>query len=411
LEDKKFMRKKGLREGTLSLAVLSDLHAFDKTIYSSEKDYPSFLDMSISEGSDSIQPIKALKLLIKNENLKTDVLVCTGDMGDKAHPAAIQYAWNKILEIKKCLNCKLVVAVPGNHDHDSRSKYCGYDPRGHLQNLSHQFPILKESYRLKFWASNYAIVKESFYRIVLLNSSAFHGIREEFKHGRISPITLDNLKKDLKRSSEIPLINILACHHHPLKYEEANFEDYDVMTGGQALIDILGSGEFGDWIIIHGHRHYPKLSYASGTGASPIIFSAGSLCAFLEPPIFTRVKNQFYIINFNVNDIKRFGFVGSFRAWDWNYAIGYSPAQSNSGLPFEGGFGYRAQINKVASKIAEKIGGSPKIGWDTLTKSLPYLKYVIPADLNVINNLLEKKHKAKIVRSEDGKIIEIGKKA
>ncbi len=75
---------------SLTLAVLSDLHAFDKTHYSGVT-LPSFLDMSLGEDRNSIHPISALKRLITTETLRADIMICAGDLGDRANPAYIQY--------------------------------------------------------------------------------------------------------------------------------------------------------------------------------------------------------------------------------------------------------------------------------------------------------------------------------
>ncbi len=393
---------------SLTLAVLSDLHAFDKTHYSEVKP-PSFLDMSVGEDRHSIHPISALKKLITSENLRADIIICAGDLGDKANPTYIQYTWTKLHELKKLLHSRLIAATPGNHDHDSRSKYCKFDPRGALQNLSPKFPLEKENDFNCFWAKNYTIVSDKIFRIVILNSSAFQGIGDEIHHGRISPWTLEGLEKDIDVNREFP-INILVCHHHPQKHEGLNLTDYEVMDGGQSLLRLLGTGRFGQWIIIHGHKHYPMLSYAQGSTGGPVVFSAGSLCAYLDPEIQSRAQNQFYLIKFSLKDMNNYGFVGRFKAWDWYNGYGWKPAADKSGLPSAGGFGYRKQLELIAKDIAKLLNGQAKKEWYEIAKAIPQLAYLIPSDLENLENQLSKRHALSMERSSEGLILQIGKK-
>jgi predicted phosphodiesterase len=392
---------------TLSLAVLSDLHAFDSKNYGGKENHPSFLNMSEREDSAARHPIASLKNLIKKENLRADIVICAGDMGDKAHPAAIQYAWSKLHELKEAIGAYIIGATPGNHDHDSRSIYCEYDPRGALQSLSPKFPFQSNKYFNEFWAKNFVIIRNDKYRFVLFNSSAFHGISKESNHGRISNYTLETLTKELSIPPQ-PQINIFVCHHHPFKNENIGISDYDNMEGGSLLLKHLGSANYGNWIVIHGHKHIPNLSYAQGGTGGPIIFSAGSLCGFLNPEISTSAKNQFYMIKFDIEKIREYGFVGRFQAWDWVYGTGWQPATIHSGLPAFGGFGLRTQIDLLSDEIAKIMGRSRKKDWDDLLKSIPKVNYLSPGDLNILEINLKNRHSLNLIKSAEGLIIQIG---
>src|SRR5438309_6514993 len=105
--------------GSLKVAVVSDLHAHDsKDIDTST--WPSHLRISLPESEPSKHPISALTQLIQTENLTADLLLCAGDMGDKAQQAGIQYAWKTIHQLGGKLGARLVAATSGNHDLDSR---------------------------------------------------------------------------------------------------------------------------------------------------------------------------------------------------------------------------------------------------------------------------------------------------
>lgn len=364
----------------ITIAVLSDLHACDNVDDESE---PSYLKMSIPLGDKLANPIASLLYLIKNRSLSADIVLCAGDLGDKAKSIAIQYSWTHLQTIKKSLNAGILIATPGNHDHDSRSKYCEYDPRGTLQSLAPEFPFQDEILNDKFWARNYAVIVNHNYRIVVFNSSAFHGINTEFQHGRISPRTLEKLKDELRSKGNGALINIFICHHHPHKIEDIKLTDYEAMIGGQSLLEFLGSGEVGNWLFVHGHKHFPKICYAAGTSIAPIVFSVGSFSAVLERSIATTVKNQFYILELDIEHIKKYGLVGKFETWDWELGYGWRSADTHSGLPSQGGFGYRTNLNILAQKIAEHIGDK-FLKWEEVLQLVPELQYLIPADLKIL---------------------------
>jgi predicted MPP superfamily phosphohydrolase len=248
---------------TLKVFVISDLHAFDakKGKYKTD-DTPSFLDISQPD-IVSRNPLLSLNKFVKENSLKADLMICCGDMGDKAYPAALKYAWTHINSLKDSLGVQRFVATVGNHDVDSRYVYNQFDAKGHVQSLDPAFPDPDESHNNRFWAQHFTIYEQADFRLVLLNSSAYHGYKDEFKHGRIAETTLARLKTKLAETKEAP-INILVCHHHPRKHAEAGVDDYSAMENGQGLLDLLGSGDFGQWVpalgmaINEGHADYPK---------------------------------------------------------------------------------------------------------------------------------------------------------
>ena len=121
----------------------------------------------------------------------------------------------------------------------------------------------------RYWARHYAIVDDPNCRLVILNSSAYHGqTDEEQNHGRVDTFTLEQMKAELLGVSS-PKLNILLCHHHPQQHSEYNLGEDDLMKHGQLLLDTLGSGDIGQWLVIHGHKHHPKITYAQALRSRP----------------------------------------------------------------------------------------------------------------------------------------------
>src|SRR5450759_3743692 len=89
------------------------------------------------------------------------------------------------------------------------------------------------------------------------------------------------------------------------------------------LIDLLGDGNLGQWLIVHGHKHFPNIAYSAGAAQSPVVFSCGSFSARLSPELQTRARNQFYIIEIPLKKVKVLGLVGKILAWDWSAGKGW----------------------------------------------------------------------------------------
>lgn len=385
----------------ITIAVASDLHAHSE----GGDNGPSHLCTSTPE--DSRHPISSLIELIRIHDLSADVLLCPGDLADKANPAALTYAWQAIHKIKKALHAPDLIATAGNHDVDSRYQYNNYDAKGFLQTLSPRFPVDTESHCDKFWSRHFAVIVRKSYRLVVLNSSAFHGTAElEYEHGRISLHTIAALELALDATDSREL-NVLLCHHHPHQHAEIGLGEKDLMRGGQQLLDLLASGKHGDWIVIHGHKHHPKISYAGGaTGGTPIVFAAGSLCANLFLALQTEARNQFHLLTFPINHFKEYGLVGRFRTWEWTVGKGWIPARGGGGLPRDGGFGCRHPVRVLANQVAS-LFRTPRVTWEEVRNVFPHVDYLLPQDHSNLLVQLDKNHRVRPLMESDGTIVEL----
>lgn len=399
-----------MTKNTLRIAVLSDLHVFNGS--SGGADGPSFIGTADPQDSPEKHPFRGLQRLIETENITADLLICPGDLSDKADPAALMYAWKELHKIKEQIGATHLFATSGNHDVDSRHKHDDHDPKGNLQSLVPMFPAGAEDLCDRYWSRNFAIFYEEKIRIVILNSSAFHGYglesKAEHEHGRISSRTISALREALSREER--RVNILLCHHHPTPFNPVGEEDYSEMAGGDRLIELLNSGDYGSWMIIHGHKHFPRLTYASGGASSPIIFSAGSFSAVLYPKIQARARNQFYLLEIPIEELDGLGLdlAGTLRAWDWITMIGWQAAGSGSGLRHIVGFGWRESARNIAQQIASQLRGAGDVrSRDELAADHPRLQYLLPDDIEILAKRLKADHQV-TVRLQDGLIYELG---
>ncbi|MBF0333421.1 MAG: metallophosphoesterase [Alphaproteobacteria bacterium] len=370
-------------DGHFSIAVMSDLH-----VHNSPASPPSHIGIADPEDHATRHPITGLKKLITDEKLTCDIVMCAGDATDKAEPACLKYAWQKLHDLKILLGAKHVIATAGNHDLDSRYNHNDFDAKGHLQALTPAFPGLSEIECDKYWARNYAICELPNVRILCLNSAAYHGSgktqSEELERGRISANTLASIECALQSTSPAK-ISLLLCHHHLYRDNSVSDADYSEMDGADRLIALLGSGRFGQWLVIHGHKHRPKLCYAAGSGSAPVIFGAGSLAAMLYPHLAAQARNQFHLVTmpYSIFDELGIELAGTIASWDWVPLRGWQKAGKDSGLPHAAGFGYRPSFIKDIRRIKEIVDDrSLFVDWTVILSKMPELRYILPEDAN-----------------------------
>jgi predicted MPP superfamily phosphohydrolase len=396
----------------IKIAVMSDVHAFDSTIEPSTSPV-SFLDIKKPESDYTKHPISGLFKLIADQSLQADYLLLPGDLSDKACIAPLKYVWSKIQSIKEALGSTAVLPTAGNHDLDSRYIYNDYDAKGVIQDLNPHFPIEDENSFNKYWAKNYIIIRYDELRFLIINSSAYHGnAQEEINFGRISQATIRSIEKELSEDKGLYSINIMLCHHCVDKYKVTE-SDNSVMKGGDKIVELLNTGEYGNWLIIHGHKHNPNLYYSAGGGDSSIIFSAGSFSAVLYFDLQTNARNQFYIIDINIDDTKIMdsGIVGTIYSWDWYEGIGWQEASFKSGLPYICNFGNRESPSSIANQINSILSSStePYLYWSDLIKNNNKWKYILPSDLQKLTKRFEKMSIKYTWESNSCEIFQIGK--
>ena len=383
---------------------MSDIHAYDGDGSSSG---PSFVRVTERTDLSLSQPVSALFSLLEDGELDDcipiDVLICPGDLGDKAQPEGIRYGWMVLNEIARRMQAKLLACTVGNHDVNSRST--SSDPEEVLKSLVPPFPSRSYSDAESYWSDGYIVHESVDYRLILVNSSWRHGkIPDEYKFGRITPEVRTAILSRIK-DKDFP-INILVCHHHPHKHSELDLGEYDEMVGGQELIKEIAEQSAARWLFIHGHKHHPKIVYASGPSNAPIVFSAGSFGAKLYPELATVCRNQFYVLDLESSELDGNKLQGRFRAWEYSKANGWVPATVAAGLPAEGGFGNQIESRTLAEQIKASITSSFHTA-DDIAKAVPRIAYVLPEDLKQVVSELRRIH-VKVIVDEFGKIAQVG---
>jgi 3',5'-cyclic AMP phosphodiesterase CpdA len=378
----------------LNILVISDLHCFTKDQLGKRNGkHPT----NLPEGPK--HPFTGMIQTIKEEGIVVDVIVCCGDLCDKADPGGIRYAWQFLQRTKCELNATQLYITTGNHDVDSRKENLSNSERIQtLTSLEPRYPDTDTLKSSKYWKSAYYLDWIDDVRFCVLNSSAMHALGSpHYEHGRIEPGTLKELSQDLN-VNRCGKFNVLIVHHHPQKIPEyIDKVDLETIQNGAELLQNLSRVENGEWIIIHGHKHLPGISYARGGSlGAPLVLSAGSFSGDLYQVYQGRTANQFYIISIDLDSQNKYGCVGTFRSWDYSITHGWSPAVASSGLPARGGFGFRSNLVPLMDRIQRAVTTST-LSWQALCDLIPELTFLMPDDLIALSNHIHRIHSLAIL--------------
>lgn len=387
------------------ILLLSDLHAIsgDPDAW----DSASNLSVRPTHSGRTLNPLHSIPEILKRENLSVDWVLCPGDLGDRADPVAQRFAWESLERLRSGVSARRLIGTVGNHDVDSRLKHDDFDPKGNLQSLTPPFPGLDELGTDRYWSRNFAVLTEGDVRLVVLNSAAFHGIHSddpatkkpaEYLHGRVSDRTIDAIDASLTGSDA--KLNILLTHHHIIPAEDVyKSAGADVMKGGQLLLKRLYETTGHRWMVIHGHQHFSSVRYGGIGSPMPIIFSAGSVSAKIDPSLLSRATNQFYYLEFPIDRYEELNWegCGTVRSWHWIKGTGWlqTPFGFSGGIPSGSGFGCIVSPKEVARKIAASF---VSVGRATLTflemcGEVPVLEFMRSEDLEATYAICKREHK------------------
>jgi diadenosine tetraphosphatase ApaH/serine/threonine PP2A family protein phosphatase len=375
-------------DGVIRMAVVSDVHARPGLSATTAKSW-----VQSGEAEPGNNPLAGLRGLIESEELEAEVLLCPGDLCDKAQWDALGYVWEQLDDVVEALGAEALIATAGNHDIDSHSLHAPAPIASGLQRLHPPFPARVAETAESYWGSRISLVRGAGWQVLSLNSTLMRALDEaggERDHGEISSETLAAVNEAL--NGRLEDVNVLMCHHHPLPSTHLNQEDSSQMDNGDRLVRLLDELG-GPWFVVHGHKHEPDLDYLQGGGGSPVRLACGSLGAMLRGRHGTQVRNQFHVIEFPVELCEgihlRLG--GWVRSWTWRAMTGWEPALAGDGLPARAGFGHRVDGDSLASEL---VAGAQREGLATLERSaldvrVPKLEFMLPKDLKRLMDALE----------------------
>lgn len=367
------------------LAVMSDIHATDQG---------AGVVARATANDAEVNALTALREKAQTEKFRADLLVCPGDLTDKADPAALAYCWEQLHAIANELGAS-VIATAGNHDLDSKHHHTPHDTLKALKELKPLFPIDDWDRANEYFARQMTSVTLDGTRAIILDTCHFHQAGDPAEHdrGRVERRTVELVEEQLA-VDEPGLLHLLLCHHQPLRWNPEPFPadpkeiDRTETRGGTYLVEALERAAHQSWLLIHGHRHTPAVGYMGNTTGGPVRFAAGSFGG-VSPAHTPGIPNQFYLLDVWPDGScgSALSIAGRFRAWDW-VAEGWTPARRESGIPGMGGFGYRANGRDLASWALEL--GQRHLNWDDLVKQDPKLEYLAPCDMFAFERSLDR---------------------
>jgi predicted phosphodiesterase len=374
----------------LVIAVVSDLHCkHSKSEAQNEK--ATYLYSDLAKKPINKNPIEALKVLILKETVTTKLLLCPGDISDKADSQGLISGWNFLSEIKTALSAKTLIATTGNHDVDSR-KMNGNAPFQALKDSINNYPIDDNEDACKsFWADGFCLYTDENYAVLIYNSSQFHTDKDEAAKSEIKATTLEKIEKAIGNLPKGIRYKVALSHHHPLKHSNVTYKDGDVMERGDEFLEILSKHNF--QIFIHGHKHEPRLRYNNKLP----VFCAGSFSSLMNLAD-TGARNLFHTIHLKPNEQK-----GIIKSWEYSPYNGWQ-LKNDTLFPCITGFGNLENINELAKSCATWFKGNGKEFdyYKNLVDQFPDIQFLIPEDQTKLHELLLKEYSIELIPALPG---------
>lgn len=372
------------------IAIFSDIHAFrpDPNAARFRQGDPSWARTLPDRFERDRGPFQALERLIREQRLTADFVFSCGDMGDKADLEGIRYSWGWLETFRRRLGAGLVIGTTGNHDVDSRNQSGTGDPMHCTRVLQPPFPIDIDHIRDHYWNKHAVLYSEGDLEVLIVNSAAEHSTEELAQRGHLTEETLREIESCIANAKGG--IRVALIHHHPYRHDAIDWTDASELDGGPELLRILEDS--GDWLVLHGHRHYPSVTYASGGSQRPVILASGSFSAMLYPELQARVRNQFHIVNLEApgSIAGTSGIAGTIQSWEYSPSAGWTPPVSQEGIPNGSGFGFRGDAHGAAEEVAEFVRSSVDtyVTFRDAIDEAPKFAYLTPRDRKLVLDAL-----------------------
>jgi predicted phosphodiesterase len=361
-----------------TFAVISDLHC---RLASAAND--SFLTVGGPRIPSDRHPVESLLELIDRENVKADGLLVPGDLTNQASKEGLHTGWDYVQEIGRKLGVP-VIPVIGNHDIDSHKKDPS-NPVFHIaQTLRRGFPFRNEEDVRRFFSDGYCLQQVGAAQLIAINTVLDHTDKVSAKRGVFGIERIKSMERALQGQLTSPLRGALM-HHHPILHTGPFLRDTDVIQTGDALLDALR--RLGCRFVIHGHKHFTRLSYVDGVA----VLACGSFSAMLQ--VFgTSIGNTFHVVEVQgerPEDVR-----GTVNTWVFQYGSGWSRSNSRyKGFPYLAGFGRKASLSDIITALkalAETDRDQSRFNEHHVLNSAPDSEYLTPSEREQVNlSLLE----------------------
>jgi 3',5'-cyclic AMP phosphodiesterase CpdA len=392
---------------SIKIAIVSDLHCHEVKDQKDQRE--SFLIVGDPQIPIARHPVQSLVKLNDPGRITADVLLCPGDLTNRVSKEGIQNAWFHLLELQRAFRAKLFLSTLGNHDVDSR----GPNPFNLARTFHPDFPRKTQSQQASFWTNGFFC--QTFRKtteFLVLNTVIDHhdfasAERGTFDAGRIAELKrFFDVRRKLEKPGNPPRLKIAMMHHHPVLHSNINYGSNDVLPFGDQLMAVLAENGF--QIVIHGHRHEPRISRQNVAGKNVIVIAAGSFSAYLKEMSST-TRNLFHLLEIR-SSVGDGEIEGGLKSWEFNQGSGWNRATSRSAMfPHQIGFS-SAKPTFNNSKLISLLKATPyqSIKDDNIYREFPELAIMMPDELEDLQSKLLKQ-RIKLVFDGEGFPVSVGR--
>ena len=343
----------------MKICIISDLHCKYQNDVNSPSNTLLFSNQRRIPANQ--HPIAALLETIQRENLNADVLICPGDLGDKADEQGIISSWNFLEEIRHALDANELIGIPGNHDVNSHG---GVDSFSFIKNFHHKFPTKDIIANNSFWSLGFCVFKFGNILILLINTVHDHIDIDSSSKSNLDAGMLERIEKELIQILGEFDLKICIMHHHPIKHSNiTNYRDSDSVDRGDDLVNLLSRFHFN--ILIHGHKHQPRMTIYNGLA----IFACGSFASSANLQ-GTGIQQMFHIVELFENSKN-----GKIESWEYSIIDGWTQ---------------NLNIEEVARLINELYveGDRKPFFFEKILKKISGIEYLDAEKLTILGRIL-----------------------
>jgi predicted phosphodiesterase len=381
--------------------VVSDLHVVGADTAAHK--HESFSNNIDSDGRLRT-PFNRLDVLIDRDEITADIVVCCGDLTNRAGKDGFVHGWDRLEQLTRKLKASTLIFTPGNHDLDVRNIHGTGDPRVCLKSVVRETslePTAATGHRLATDHFELHILHPEVLVLVIDSNGptpTLHG----GKTGEISIDTVDMIDTAIASIADAPQYGVVVCHHHPYRHGDIDLADYSELKGAPELLNMLRRHRSTDWLIVHGHKHYPRVTRVGDF----TVFAAGSFSGSLHGIQATVARNQCYLISI-VRDAALGDAhppVGKVQAWDWA-GVQWIDALGGFGIPSLGGFGSRGDLRTLTAEVARFVmeGHLGVRAAEDVVTEFAAIRYLMPDDETELRRALKRDHDVTVlIDSESG---------
>lgn len=381
----------------MRIAVFSDIH-FGQL---SRTDFFAAPGERIKDNSSGDKPLgEGLICLLKE--MQPNCFLIAGDLTSAAEPQEFYYCERRLLELADKVGVKRenIICCTGNHDVDWKISKLSPLPEGRFENETEIVSCRCNKYQkiAAYAAEIYfedikggggkrgpapfsGVYERDDFIVFTLNTGWQCGPNQRYSHGELTEAQLNWFIERTKEYRDDDRKKIVLMHHHPFNYPYPNIgEEISQIKEGAEFIE--AAEQNGIDMVIHGHRHHPKVKTELREGCSPITyFCAGSLSVNAEHRSNGEIPNTIHFID--VDKTKDF-----FVLYNYSYTgtEGWKKTTYSAATPLDDVMNVGKVFSKeeCIRKVRELDNDDKqliKIAWNSLDESIRFQTYNVAMEI------------------------------